>query len=336
MLATLSKCSNGKCAVCSSTADCTHIFPTGFCDTLDNRCKECSSNTGCSGSETCNLATSICGGCETNFDCYSATKSKCSSGFCTACSSHADCTHIFASGGGKCSSGTCKECLVNGDCSSGLCDTALGVCNPSCTTSTDCVTQAKPVCPASLCAGCTVDSQCAKFYDGGGSCKTGTGVCVQCQASTNCPSAKPECSNEACRGCTSNTSCDSRVSGEVCYLPTGTCTSAIGTECTDDSECTTKANPSCSFGTCIPCASNDNCDHLYVDLDGYCVGGICQDCLADGTGCSGATPLCDTTNDECVECFNQNQQNNQSQSQHHWKPTMKLNHEQLNSKERTQ
>ena len=52
----------------------------------------------------------------------------------------------------------------------------------------------------------------------------------------------------------------------------------------------------------LSCSINTDCDNgIYCDGTEACLNGVCQ--ASTGNPCSGGTPVCDETNDQCLECL---------------------------------
>jgi hypothetical protein len=101
-------------------------------------------------------------------------------------------------------------------------------CNPSnecvakeCETSLDCTTADRPTCENNLCVeGCALDDDC-RGLEGAPRCDTGSGECVGCLSSEECPADREICDadTQRCRGCSRDDDCGDGV----CIEATGRC-----------------------------------------------------------------------------------------------------------------
>ena len=136
-----------------------------------------------------------------------------------------------------------------------------------------------PLCSASgVCEACTASAKTC----GAGLVCLASGAC-ECSASSECTTpTTPICDgpSKVCVACTTDAQCNSKTAGTACV--TGGAGSSVGScaacDPADDSGCSGTNNQ------CKPGATP-----------------ACVDCLAD-SDCSGATPLCNLTNNTCVAC----------------------------------
>ncbi len=147
-------CFNGSCGgdgSCIDSSDCSGSTPV--CDTSDNKCVECLSNSDC--------ATGVC---------HPILKE------CVECVNNADC-----GGGQVCntSNNTCVECLANSDCSDGVCDTSSNVC-VECVVGSDCDDGNE--CTDDQCNNntCSYTNNTRSCFRGGDSFKCQEGRCRDC------------------------------------------------------------------------------------------------------------------------------------------------------------
>ena len=265
-------------------------------------------------SGACDPADDVCGlglgqgGC--------ASDSECHDGICIATGPNA---------------GKCEECASASDCSGAtpLCDPASNTCvacasssdcsgaTPVCTLSTHtcvacagdngtgnaqaCATSSAPYCTATGgCGKCAQNSDCAGGGHAGAICNVATGACGDTCASDSDCAAGQWC--EDVPG--GSQTCQPEVpNGEG--VPGGTCDATLGARACISGACDTGSDK-CGIPLGQPgCAADAHC------LSGVCIAsgvnaGTCQPCRAD-SGCSGATPACDTDTNSCVQCTEDSQ-----------------------------
>ena len=187
------------------------------------------------------------------------------------CSVDNDCTGLAA--GSYCVNNRCVACKTSSQCNN-----AAG--KPFCSAENTCVSCAS--------AGSIDGGVGAGNIDGGVSavcsgtipvCNSATGSCVQCVKNTDCPSAsKAFCVQNQCVGCdTTGASCTGSVDGGVADGGSGA--TGAGTKCVPSASGSPKA------GQCVACNPDNSND----------------------TGCSGNTPICNTTTFSCQPCTSDSQ-----------------------------
>ncbi|MGA7124065.1 MAG: hypothetical protein WBY94_28440, partial [Polyangiaceae bacterium] len=177
-------CLAGTCVACATSADCAGTS-TPVCWPSNHTCHaSCAGDGGiaCVGPEDhCDTATGACVGCTSNQECAADAGG---SGRRPVC----DMTTL-----------QCVQCVSTTDCNAGdagtrlLCDEASHGC-VECIADSDCATSAAgPVCRAGVCnPGCTTNTQCP--MDGGTPiCDTARNACVECLANTDCSGDTPFC-----------------------------------------------------------------------------------------------------------------------------------------------
>jgi len=273
---------NGSSTACSAAAQCR----SNVCDT-DARCGFANGDGPCTSgnagtvcrSGTCGAVSLVCvpsggSGCASDADCNTATQ------FCNG--STFTCTAKLANGTALVNpdplhaNGTCVA-RFSAQCSSGACDSdnICGVANGDpCLSSTVCRSgtcgATSLVCVPS--GGCAVDTDCA----GARYCNTPTGACTDRVANGgmipvvtgHTPPINGTCSPTTAVIVCASGACD----GTVCGVNLGDGT------CVDTSQC--------NSGVCVSTGLNT---------------GKCEPCVADGT-CTGGTPACNTTTNQCVTC----------------------------------
>lgn len=178
-----------------------------------------------------------------------------------------------------------SEC-VSATCTSGVCGTSNAVSGFACTTggtvcdgaghcvgcalATDCASQ-PTVCKVNACASNTCTSNPASAgtacTDNGGKLCDGSGACVACNATSDCPTPTTVCK---IAGCT----------GHAC----GTTNAAKGTACTDGGGVVCDGNGACVATHCTDGAKD--ADETDVDCGGSC-GASCKD-TSPQQHCAGA------------------------------------------------
>lgn len=151
-------------------------------------------------------------------------------------------------------------------------------------------------------------------------CDEGNGECDECQTTADCDNNGLVC--DGVETCDASGTCQSSSpivcgANEVCGEPSGACVCATGfvrdgtggpcvpRECTNDGGCddgNVCTDDSCSGGLCenVP-ATGRSCDNsLFCDGVGAC--DAAGTCVEPGSPCSGSQPICDESNNRCVEC----------------------------------
>lgn len=261
--------SPAMCVECVANADC----PGGACDTATNTCAPCVD-------DASGAMDSGCGGTRAVCD-----ESAAGGPVCVACENDAGgSTTDFgcdmstplcdeAAPGGP----ACVECLGDGDCTSGVCDETVNTC-----------------------VGC-LDSMATGIDDGcvGATpvCDAGSGSCLECQDDVD---------GGQDDGCPRSASvCDvSDPSSPMCVACEDDATGAM-----TDNGCSDAApicDPLAPGGpSCIECDDNTDCATGACDVTtNTCVACVNDTTGATDSGCSEATPVCDTTGAvaECVAC----------------------------------
>ena len=126
-----------------------------------------------------------------------------------------------------------------------------------------------------------------------------------CSANSDCTDpTKAFCVDNVCVGCQEGF--DGGVN--TCAAPTAICESVSGrcVGCTADSQCTSAANPICDLtkNACAACTADTQCKSKSATLPACRADGQCVQCTAATApaSCTGATPVCDTTTNACVQC----------------------------------
>ncbi len=202
---------------CTTSASCTDPA-NPHCDAATNTCKPCASNTQCSGSNICVVASghceAPCSPSNQGSDCTGAGKAQCRSqggiSFCAQCASDAQCSGTTPA----CVNGACFGCNDNSTCSgaTAACDTSTHRCvacldasnnngvNPACSGTT-------PACKAAQCVACNAAANDDTHGGVNGACPMATPVCT---------------SGNACVGCVTNGQCAAASYCEpnnTCRLP---------------------------------------------------------------------------------------------------------------------
>lgn len=259
------------CEECLTDEDCSE----GLC--VDRACQPaCSSDSDCAGGQECNAARGLCRsiGCGTSADCL--TGETCTAGRCEPpeCELDTDCPEA----GRGCIAGVCvpPECIVSDDCPRGATCRA-GVCDPECSTDSDCADDrqcnGREVCRTGFCVEGTSVSCADEVLCTVDSCREPTGLCEHEPDDSRC-------------GPTSS-----------CYLSSGcgalrTC--RVDLDCNDGVTCTADR---CDF-------DSDTCSSIPTDADGDgvaalgCLGGLdCDD--DDDSTFPGASDVCDGVDRDC-------------------------------------
>lgn len=288
--------------ICDPTANCVSCYDNGA-GTADPGCN--SPSPVC---DTSSVAGGVCVVCEdnqagggTDFQCPDATP-LCDVGTgltppvcveCQAasdCNDNNDCTVDTCNAGGACVN---TNASVGTSCADGVCN-GSGTCLP-------CIDNAS----GATDAGCLAPNPVCEIVGG-------TNTCVVCEnnngpgiADFQCPDTAPYCdisgANRTCVECQTDSECPG---ASTCDTNTNTCVGCVGdADCDDTNDCTAD---SCNAGTCANTniAIGTNC------AGGVCDGaGTCTTCVDDAngagdSGCSGNTPVCDTSapGGLCVLC----------------------------------
>lgn len=292
---TAQKIGGNLCGGCVSDADC----PTSqVCDTAKNTCGPCTAaNQG-----TCSGVTSACSTSGTKDSCVA-----CDGDF--GATSAAPCLsstmpRCVTSGLGK---GTCGNCLTSADCATSAAP-ACSVTNNQCsvcngdqgtTATAACPTGASPYCQtAGTCGRCTSDTDCAGNH-AGPRCDTATGSCGNtCSTDAICGPGE-WCDNVGDAG---TPVCQAKVANSL-PVPGGACTATLGARACASGACDAKDNL-CGVANGDACSAGDAGGGAC--RSGVCVAtggnaGKCEPCTADSS-CSGATPACSATTNQCVAC----------------------------------
>lgn len=139
----------GPCGICPATEP--------VCVDVDGtfECRECGSDTDCSGGLVCDPTTFTCEQCVDDADCTAPDAAQCVDNQCQPCGDDAHCAGVVEGGVALdiCDAGTCVECTVDTeatDCGANVCDPETLRCN------TGAVRGA-----ATNCAPCISDTHCA-------------------------------------------------------------------------------------------------------------------------------------------------------------------------------
>lgn len=216
-------------------------------------------------------------------------------------------------------------------CESTTSDPAFGQC-VQCDGNLDCAgTPSTPICTNHACVGCSGNPDCAGT-PATPICDTGSGTCVQCTASTDCPNTSPVCSSDACGACGSDGDCTGRVGATHCDV-TADADQGQCVQCNGDGDCTSGQICNASHACVTGCHNNTGCTGgtfctsetgalgmctTTCDFDNQCTSGqiclngtghdggagssFCAQCASD-TNCTAtpATPACTNTY-VCGEC----------------------------------
>ena len=252
------------------------------------------------------LAAGKCAKCLANeFQCSGAELQVCADdgqGFVTKeqCGSAALCNEDGGKCGAGCTAGSkvcmgdtlrsCKADLSGFEdeksCGAGLCDQPGQQCDVCVPGTKSCMGNTVRTCNAQG-QGYTMQACAAPR----GVC-TGNGVCVECSASTACPSTGDPCFSSTCDvisgTCKTAVNSRARCAGGVCDS-TGNC---VG--CIDARDCTTSGRPYCSSGQCVQCTATSHCNQAAHEIcqDSKCVPGpFCGDMvISRGEECDPKAP----------------------------------------------
>ncbi len=314
-------CSDGNaCVKCRDNRDCRNSQLPGYdpaalyCDATANACVECLRSEDCSGL-TRYCEGGICVACDPN------SSTGCEGSYCVDGEGGPECVPCVAGDGSRpcqdgayCVSGesgdTCVEC-VDGD-STRACPEGYscqgGQCWLDCQSSTDCgATSSTPNCIGGVCVACEASSDCAAGDPLFPVCANG--LCVQCAVDragiqAGCPDPEaPYCYNNSCQQCSpadQNADCVASPETPFCakVSPAGASDSYQCVQCVSDTYCEglDTGRPYCDPEThsCVACDSARPCSGQ------SCIGGLCQECGAGvdcpagtGTHCAGG---------QCVQC----------------------------------
>ncbi len=317
----------------TDTNVCVKCFPSGqntYCISLGATtpicaasyasCVACDDSNPCSSGSHCVNANSVisnslisnigaCVGCTQSTPHCSGTKPVCSSAnTCVACTTDAMCT----------GSGDPDNAVTSGLIALAYCQTATGANQGACVecTSHSHCSGGTPICLQYKCSPCT-GTLCrllGGFLSGYPVCATNTAVqsslgsCFEC-TNANClanfGSATPVCSSDADGTCVQ---CNSVSQANDCQYSsnpkttTPICVSHTCTACSSNNQCASlnPQTPVCNSGPCVQCLQNSDCSTNFPSYP-YCntVTKTCVVCLNTpaniNLGCSGNTPICDTT-----------------------------------------
>lgn len=314
------QCVSGRCVDCDRSDNSGCSGETPICNASDE-CEACGMDPdNCPGILVC-TPSGACGGCDpgTHEGCETRTTPICDaeSTLCRACASHEEC---MAERGRD-------HCLSDGRCA--VCDPAdhagCGGATPICRAGADgalacaaCANDgecagraATPVCAesganAGACVACDAGdaSVCAAM---GAVCDVGANTCVECTTDGDCGGATPICgSGGTCRGCAETAECTAIATGTVCVTGGAMAGSCGACDPTTAAGCS-GTTPVCSAATatCGPCAGDADCAGAAGGTSCVTSGamtGACAGCdPADGSGCSGTTPICGALL-TCVGC----------------------------------
>lgn len=297
---------------CHMESDCVgNIHGYVHCDTTQDLCVRCVSNSQCSSSQICRVGSCVPrSGCEDDGDCGSSSAHpycNTDTGVCLGCFDTNQCT-----AGKACVNHECGQCTSNADCDTSsagrACRLDLGVCS-QCNVAEDC-SRAGAACENHLCVGgaCGQDADCANS-PGGSYCVNST--CVQCRTAEQC-SFNLSCFQNKCQEpiCDSDDDCTTAVTGPHCDTAerkcyrcatnaqcprTLVCDKLHGHVCTllacnTDPDCASDETAQhCDSQThiCAECASNTDCP---PELQ--CVAGSCGDHSTCMHGDCGTSALC--------------------------------------------
>ena len=299
-------CRGNSCERCNDISECVAQHSVRkYCTSIDgnNRCRQCTSSPGCTGSQVCvtddktYLCANTCTGpsatCTATSQCIYINKDSGNGGnfYCLSCENDSDCRKWSGDSSSTCSSGKCSPAFV------------------SCSQDSHCTSLTASDCTSNVCKPCSQDLHCTRFTDTP-LCDPEKGKCVKCKTDANCTElSASECSSGNCVPCTSNTSCARFNSTPLCSDPSGgTCV-----QCVYDSDCSSKTAARCSeSNTCVPCTGDSECSHfsdtkLCNDPTGASGGGKCVQCI-NHTNCTSpakarcSSGTCDkcTANDQCA------------------------------------
>jgi hypothetical protein len=269
----------GACSGSSST----QLFANdAAADTVDGDAGGpiCTSDAGCSGDETCPVATGACVAlptpCSKDDDCASRSDGKnvCDTAarICAECAGTAGCGDAA-----RCVSSTCisaVKCKNSLDCPQDqVCDTATHFC-VACLADADCPDHGR--CGDNVCrTACVSDKECTPL---GELCDAAAGYCVNCRSSADC-AANQYCGRGACLG-------------DVCAAGTSRCDGNAVLGCNDEGSALSASFPCAQGQTCAVQGSTASChDWICPPLVTGCDAEKVVTCSADG--------LTQTVTDDC-------------------------------------
>ena len=287
---------------CTAGTECR----SGFCNA--DLCSECEADADCAGAQTCvddtgGLGYFVCQGGQGALGDVCAEGGDCASGFCNTdvcsdCEADADCPNA----------GNCVDDMAG--VGYFVCEDGLGDLGDACADGAEC---SSGFCSADVCSECAADGDCAAneicVDDLAGA---GYFICQAddlgalgdvCAAGADCASGY--CNNDACSECEGNGDCDVQ---QECAWDQGagyaSCagTGDLGDSCNTGDQC---VSGYCNGGVCSECEADGDCLGGGACTDdtgqsGYfiCTGGL-GDACADGAEC--ASGFCN--NDICSECL---------------------------------
>ena len=314
------------------TAVC--VGATPVCDARTRRCVGCVEDGQCGSAAApiCDKIRNVCAGCGADAECRAKSPAL------PACRGDGQCVECTAGNSGKCGGATpvcndklnlCVECT-----SSARCGGKTPICGASdkcqaCAADAECAALGDPARFACAAGGACVECTATNALKCAGAtpvCDTKLNLCVECASSANCSGATPICgSNDKCRACGSEADCaglnDPRrfacggsgacvectaANAGACTGTTPVCDAArsVCVQCTSSSHCG-GSTPICGGNNrCQGCAADGDCAGLGDAARGACAGsGACVQCTsANASACTGATPVCNTASNRCVEC----------------------------------
>jgi hypothetical protein len=317
-------CSGSACATkCASNTDC----QSGYnCDTVSSTCvtngangTACSVGTQCSSGNCVDGVCCVSSSCAAGLACNADGLGTCSKPLATTCSTDGEC------GSGHCADGVCCDSACTGACEActltghkGTCTPVpsgtqpvaprasckgTGACQATCDGTTRGSCAALPgtstVCAAPTCTGSTLIT--SSFCDGLGSCAA--------PAPSSCLPYKCGSSSACALSCATSADCGS---GYACKMGMCVTTGALGTVCTDPTQCTSghcAANPTTGTSVCCTvdsCAAGQECADSSSPTPGVCVapnGGTCTSGSQCGSGFCTDGVCCDSTcTGSCEAC----------------------------------
>lgn len=185
------------------------------------------------------------------------------------------------------SSSTTTSCTTNADCGMGkVCSGGTCITPSTCTTNADCGTG--KICQSGACitpTTCTTNSQCPS----GKVCNTQAGVCVTCNANSDCSGATPACVNNNCLACAINTDCPTAT--PIC-TSNNTCIQCnANADCSGNTVYSSQGLNVCNNHVCVGCLTNTDCTSPAT-----CVSGACCDLTPPNLtyGCTATMSTIDT------------------------------------------
>ncbi len=254
----------------------------------------CSTDSDCAASpagNVCDTAKHLCGACT------EANVGACPDAFpaCDVSSSSDQCAVACNGNNGSTATQPCASPAFPACAAGGSCATCNGDYQSAGTI--DCGSGA-PYCAASgYCGLCTQNTDCTatNAIRHGAACNVATGACVACAKDSDCSGAT------YCDGttftCASTLANGQPIPGDplhnaTCTAPTGAAVCTSGA-CDTDNKCglamgdsTCSATAQCRTGVCVGSGANS---------------GKCEPCVSD-VSCSGGTPACNATTNQCVVC----------------------------------